>query len=305
MHKYAHIINFIRSSPLAIMKSKMVEINNFLLAKANGAQFSADEVRENIGAAKKPRAGKRGTVAVLDVFGVMQQRVTQADVSSGGLFSVDNFKKKIEALAADDSVKSIVLNIDSPGGSVFGVEEAAQAVRDATKEKHVVAVANSLAASAAYWIASQADEVVITPSGQIGSIGVFTVHEDWSANLEAEGIKPTIIEAGKFKTEGTFLKPLTEEAIEAIQADVDFYYDQFTKAVAKGRGTTAAEVRNGYGEGRVVNSKEAVKTNLADRIATFDEVLESLGVEPGAQRQPMQARTAVTVAQKKLKLLEQ
>jgi capsid assembly protease len=299
--KYAHIINFIRNTPLAIMKSKMVDIQQFLYAKSLDLPIAADlEARHE--AKAKPRATQKGSVAVMDVYGIFTQRTTQADVSAGGLFSCESFSKAFAKVVADPSVKAIVLNIDSPGGSVFGVQELADEIYKARETKHIVAVSNSLCASAAYWIAAQCDRVVVTPGGQIGSIGVFTVHEDWSKAYEDAGVIPTIIEAGKYKTEGTYLKPLTEEGLEAIQDDVNFYYDQFTKAVARGRGVKQADVRKGFGEGRVVNSKGAIDSGIADEINTLDGVLESLGASSGTQ-QPLGKNSSVATAHKKLDLV--
>lgn len=300
--KYKHIVNFIRSTPLAIMKSKMVDIQHFMLSKSAEAEISA-ELEARYEAKAKPRATQKGSIAVLDVFGIFTQRTTQADVSAGGLFSCEKFAKTFAAVADNPEVKAIVLNIDSPGGSVFGVQELANQIYKARENKHIVAVANSLCASAAYWVAAQCDHIVVTPGGQIGSIGVFTVHEDWSKAYADAGVNPTIIEAGKYKTEGTYLRPLSEEALAAIQSDVDHYYDQFTAAVARGRGVDKKAVRGGYGQGRVLNSKQALAENVADEIATLDEVLLSLGVNSGSASKAIAAATPVSIAAKNIDLL--
>jgi signal peptide peptidase SppA len=131
-------------------------------------------------------------------------------------------------------------------------------------------------ASAAYWLASQADEIVSIPSGNVGSIGVFSAHQDLSAALEKEGIKVTLIKAGKFKVEGNPFEPLSDEARAQIQTRVDDAYSQFTKDVARGRGVKPSDVRGGYGEGRALPAKEAKAVGLIDRIATMDEVLGKL-----------------------------
>jgi len=168
----------------------------------------------------------------------------------------------------------VVLDVDSPGGAVNGVEELADEMLRARGQKPVVAVANTLAASAAYWIATAADEVVVTPSGEVGSIGVFAVHEDFSAALEAAGIRVSLVSAGKYKMEGNPYEPLGDEGRAALQERVDDYYGMFVGAVARGRGVAAKDVREGFGQGRLVGARQAVELGMADRVATLDETLD-------------------------------
>ena len=145
-----------------------------------------------------------------------------------------------------------------------------------------MAVANHLAASAAYWIATAADELVVSPSAEVGSIGVFAAHEDMSAALEKEGVKVSLISEGKYKTEANPYEPLSEEARAAVQSRVSEYYDAFVKAVARNRGVKAADVRGGFGEGRTVGARQAVQLGMADRVATLDETIARL--QKGAPR---------------------
>lgn len=191
--------------------------------------------------------------------------------------TTDEITAEFRSALSDESVRAIVLDIDSPGGSAFGITELAAEIRAGRGQKPIVAVANSMAASAAYWLGSAADEFYTTPGGVVGSIGVFTTHMDLSGAAEREGIKPTIISAGKYKTEGHEFAPLDDEARAAAQHFVDSYYDQFVKDVARNRGATEAAVRNGYGEGRALPAKDAVKAGLVDGVRTFDQVLARIG----------------------------
>ncbi len=129
-------------------------------------------------------------------------------------------------------------------------------------------------ASAAYWIGAAAKELVVTPSSEVGSIGVYLLHEDWTASLEAEGVKVTEIAAGKFKTEGAPWKELDDTGREFLQARVAEVYGWFVRDVARFRGDTPANVRGGYGEGRVLSAKPALEAKLVDRIATIEETIE-------------------------------
>jgi signal peptide peptidase SppA len=124
---------------------------------------------------------------------------------------------------ADPSIGGIVISVDSPGGSVYGVPELVAEIYRARGQKPVVAVADSMAASAAYWIACQAEQVYVTPGGEVGSIGVLTAHADMSQALANEGVSVSVISAGRYKAEASPYAPLTDEARAAIQARVDEY----------------------------------------------------------------------------------
>jgi len=259
-----------------MLPSKIAEIEQFLLAKQNGIEINADSFKA--AAASRPRADKRGSIAVIPVYGAVSQRMNMMQEFSGGT-STEMLAKDIQAAADTDSVKAIVLNIDSPGGSVYGVKELSDVIYQAREKKHITAVSNSLSASAAYWIGTSASEFVVTPGGEVGSIGVYTAHNDFSENLAKEGIKTTLISAGKHKVDGNPYEPLTEDSLNNIQSRVNEYYDDFVNAIARNRGVSADAVKNGYGQGRVVGAEEAIRENMADRIATFDEVLEKLGAK--------------------------
>ncbi len=264
--------------PWAIWEDKAREILAFLEFRAAGGQTTAEE-REQFRAAA-PSGSQQGSVAVLPLYGVIAQRMNLMDAMSGGT-STEAFTQRFRQALSNPDVAAIVLNVDSPGGSVFGVDELAAEIRQARGTKPIVAVANSLMASAAYWIGAQADELVVTPGGLVGSIGVLSVHVDQSAQNEMLGLKPTIISAGKFKAEGSEDFPLAQDAIDYRQAQVNQYYDSFVGAVASGRGVPVSTVRGGFGEGRVVRAKQAVAMGMADRVATLDQTIQRLMTAQG------------------------
>ena len=220
------------------------------------------------------------------MYGTIVQRADLFTEMSGGT-STERLSATFAQAVADPSVGSILLRIDSPGGGVYGVAEMADQIFKARGKKPIVAVADSMAASAAYWIASAADEIVVTPGGEVGSIGVFAAHEDISRHLDAEGVGVTLISAGKYKVEGSPFEPLGEEARAALQSRVNDYYSLFVRAVAKGRGVSVDDVRGGFGEGRVVGAQQAVKLGMADRVDTYDATVARLargGARPSGQR---------------------
>lgn len=224
-----------------------------------------------------------GGVAVLRLYGVLTARESFLSMLFGGS-SLEHFRSNFRAALASSDVGSLLLDIDSPGGSVAQITELAAEIRAARESKPIVAVANGMAASGAYWLASQANEVVITPSGMAGSIGVYVVHEDWSGFNEKAGIDPTYVSAGKYKVEGNMDSPLDDKARAAIQSEVDDYYEMFVADVAAGRGVPEESVRSGYGEGRVLTAKRAQAEGMVDRIASFDETVRRLATGAAPQR---------------------
>ena len=230
-------------------------------------------------------AQSSGGIAVLPLYGIVTQRGNMVDdVSGPGTTSTQQFSSALRQLLADDTVGQILIDIDSPGGSVYGVAELADEIQSARAQKPVVAVANSLAASAAYWIGCSASEFYVTPGGEVGSIGVWQAHQDFSRALDEAGVKTTLISAGKFKVEGNPYSPLDDEAQSFMQSRVDDYYAAFTKAVARGRGVPISQVRDGMGQGRVLGADAALAQNMVDGVATFDEVIKKMR---RAARQPV------------------
>lgn len=274
--KYTHIARYVAETPWAILPSKMADLLSVLAFRAAGHEFTPAEIQARIGGGSEPAgSSKRGAVAVIPIRGVIAHRMSGMEETSGGT-SCEGIARMFRAALEDDSVGTIVFDCDSPGGTVTGVAELADEIFAAREQKRIVAVANGLMASAAYHLGSQAHEIVSIPSGIVGSIGVFAVHQDLTKALEQEGIAVTVISAGKYKTERLPFQPLSAEAKVELQGQVDAAYAIFTKAVARGRGVSASDVKTGYGEGRALTGPEAKKAGLVDRIETFDGVLGRL-----------------------------
>jgi signal peptide peptidase SppA len=285
MKTYNHIMRAVCSIPWAIEQSKLHAIIAFLEYKAltGGAPIDAD-IRAELMAATSARSVARqsGAVAVLPLVGIISHRMSaMAEVSGPGGASTEKFGRAFSQAVNDPNVKAIVIDVDSPGGTIDGVEELANLIYSARGTKPITAIANSKMASAAYWIGAAADEVVASPSSLVGSIGVYMAHEDISQQMEQEGRKLTIISYGKYKTEANEFEPLTPEAKDHIQKLVNSMGNAFTKSVAKFRGVKVAQVRNGFGEGRVVTAEDAVSLGMADRVGTMDDVLQKYGVSNG------------------------
>jgi len=245
---------------------------------------------------KQSQPIQRGAVAIIPMHGLITQRASVWSTLLGTAnTSTVGFTDAFRHALADESIASIVIDIDSPGGSVYGVAELANEIYQARSQKPIYAVANSMAASAAYWIGSAASEFIVTPGGEAGSIGVYTEHQDFSKAVEKAGIRFTFISAGKYKVEGNPYEPLGGEAKNFMQTSVNNYYGMFTRAVAKHRGCTVTNVRSGFGQGRTLGAKDAVKEGLADRIATLDDVIK-LAKGGGSTRRPASAQSSIRQA---------
>ncbi len=271
----SYILQAFAESPWAILPKTFAALAEIVERHANGEKLEAEEIEARIHGAARPPERRVNSVVVLPLFGTIFPRANLMTQMSGAT-SAEVFGAQFDALLKDPEIGAIVLDVNSPGGSVYGIQEVSQKIFEARGQKPIIAVANHLAASAAYWIASSADELVITPSGDVGSIGVFAMHQDWSVALDKEGIKISIIKEGKYKAEGNPYEPLGEEARAAIQASVTEAYDYFVEAVARNRGVNVAAVRNGFGEGRVVGAREAVKLGMADRTGTLEDTINNL-----------------------------
>lgn len=299
--KHAAFIAQALATPWALQREVLAAYTAILARKANGihAYEDGDIAAEPVNAAssKRSNANRSGSIAVLPLYGTVLQRAGSFSEMCGGATSVQRFTESFRDAMADETVGQILIEIDSPGGSVYGVSELAAEIVSARDQKPVVAIANSLAASAAYWIGCSASEFYVTPGGEVGSIGVWQAHEDWSKAMEEAGVNVTLISAGKYKVEGNPYQPLDEDAQAFMQSRVNDYYGAFTKAVAKGRNVPIDSVRNGMGQGRVLGADAALSEKMVDGIMTFDDVVKKM------QRSAKSGRSALKAAQNRLALV--
>ena len=269
------------SQPWAILHSalegyaaRLPELAGDPFADADPAAVAAVQAARGAGA-------RTGTVAVVPILGPITKRDNLFSMFFGGT-SVNSTIATLRSLAADESVATILLNVDSPGGTTSGLPELAAEIRRVRETKRVVGIANDVAASAAYWVLSQADEVVATPESITGSIGAYVMHIDASRALDQEGITVTWIKAGERKVDGNPSEPLSDRARDEIQTIVDNAYGLFVADVATGRNVPPATVRSEeWGEGAVLTAKAAKKAGLVDRIESYTETIARLA---GAKR---------------------
>lgn len=300
--KYARILSAVAATPWAIEPTKGRAIASFLTRKANGETIPEADVQAAIAAKKDGKVTRPAkNVAQVGVYGTLVQREGIVTDYSGGT-SCDALGLVVDQLAADPRVDVILLDIDSPGGSVAGTQECGAKIFAARSQKKVIGIANSMAASGGYWLLSQCSEAIITPGGMVGSIGVYNMHVDFSEQLKMDGVAVTLVSAGEKKTIGNEFQPLGEEGLKSYQKIVDTYYEAFIKAVAQGRGVSASKVRSGFGLGDVLTAKDALAEGMVDKIATLDETLARFGVSRSGVPAPGYASTAIEVRKRRLSL---
>jgi len=189
--------------------------------------------------------------------------------------SYSEIRDNLNTALANDSVKSILLKVDSPGGMVAGVQETADAIFAARKEKSVGAFIEDLGASGAYWLASQAETISANKNAEVGSIGVYTVYDDYSKYFEKAGVKTIVIASGVHKGMGVIGAPITDEQIEAVQEVIDGIADNFISSVARGRQDMSKSAVGALATGRVWLAAEAKEIGLVDRIESYESMLVS------------------------------
>lgn len=275
-----HLLRAIASQPWAMSQQGLDTMIGVLSYRMrNGGPLSAEQVEARLnGRQERNVRESAGNIAVIPIRGVISNRINMlADVSQMGT-SAEKIERDIRAAYADEAIKAIVIDMDTPGGSAAGTPELGDTLRSMRGgKKPIITQVNALSASAGYWIASNTDEIVAVPSAQIGSIGVITIHKQIAQMMENEGIVATIIASSKYKAEGNPYEPLSEEALQHLTDMVNQYDDMFIKAVAEGRGTSTARVRGDFGQGRTLLAAEAKKLGMIDRVGTMRETLERLG----------------------------
>lgn len=223
--------------------------------------------------AASPQTSRQKAIAIIPVTGALEARSTMI----GELFGMSSYERIgaiFDRFMADESVSGIVLDVASPGGDVYGAQELADKIFSARGTKPIVAVANPLMASGAFWIAAAADRIVVTPSGDVGSVGVIAAHVDNSEAYGKEGAKVTIVKSSgaPFKGELSDAQPLSEDAHQHLQARADAIENRFHADLARFRGVSVEHVREHFGKGRVVDARAAVSAGMADRVGTLEEV---------------------------------
>jgi signal peptide peptidase SppA len=224
------------------------------------------------------RITDKGT-AIVEIHGILINRAPILG-SFWGLTAYEGLGEQFRRLATDPNVKRIVLDVHSPGGLVSGIRACAEALEELADKKPVFSIAHDMACSAGYWLACIAEEMSVTPDGDVGSIGVRAGHVSYARLLEREGIDITTFKGGAAKADYAISELLSPGAAAEEKYSIDRMHDRFAEHVARFRPITAQQARET--DARVWVGADAVDQKLADRVETLEELVER--VEAGASR---------------------
>lgn len=243
----------------AILGGKKLAVTEAQMQKLAELEFFGEAGERDEGAAYAVEDG----VAVLPVRGMVSHGLTAGERWWLDAFDTNDLADALADAAADESVRAIVLDVNSPGGMVVGTPELAAAVKAANAAKPVVAHTSSLMASAAYWFAAGAEKILATASAEVGSVGCYAIHLDLSAAQAMAGVRPVVFRSGDKKAAGVMGTKLSPGQAADIQAGVDAVGAEFREAVKAARPNVDADAL----DGRVFTGTEAAVLGLTDGIS--------------------------------------
>ncbi len=268
------VLQFVLSQVWAMEPGAHRRMMEIIMRHADGVKLADDEIVAATGKTLPERAvsmhidDKTG-VATIPIHGVIAHRAAAVGrVSSRVGTSVEHIRDDLQSALGNDKVTSIVIDVDSPGGSVGGITELGDEIRTAREQKPIVAHTDSMMASASYWLAAQADTIIATKTAEVGSIGVICAFMDGHRAAANQGYDPVVIKStpakGGMQSNGT----LSDEDRADIQKSVDHYHGLFLEAVAAGRRVDAATAK-AMGDGRVYIGAEAKQRGFIDSFGSM------------------------------------
>ncbi|EFJ5340440.1 S49 family peptidase [Escherichia coli] len=279
MNQLALLSQRLLNTPLALHPRKAEVIVSALAERLgitrikSGAWYDDDEDEAFRRPARESGYDILEGIAVIPVHGTLVQKLGTLRPYSG-MTGYDGIRRNFLTALNDPDVKGICLDIDSPGGEVAGCFDLVDTIFACRGQKPVHAILSESAYSAAYALASAADRILVPRTGGVGAVGVIYVHCDMSRQMKDEGLNVTIITCGSRKAETSPLRPLSEAARSALQADIDAAGTLFIETVARNRGISADAVR--ALEARTLRADEGVQAGLADDVMSPDEAFSLL-----------------------------
>lgn len=213
---------------------------------------------------------QEGKTGVIKVSGPMTKEPSFLSFLFGGT-SYSEIQTTIGEMLTDSSISQIILDIDSPGGTVNGAHGLVDFIQRAKTQKPIYAWSDGHMTSAAYWIGSATSGIFTSPNATVGSIGVVATHTDVSEIYKKMGVKKTYITGGKFKALGNPTEPLSDEGFNYIKNIVDDHYLTFYQSIAKNRGLSE-ENKDEWAEGRIFSASQGQQLGLIDKITSFDQI---------------------------------
>lgn len=277
------------TGPWAVLPEKLQQIQDIYASHLRGERVDLAAVEARLGRPlsnePKPYEVRRG-VAVLPIHGVIAPKASMFMDISGGC-STQRVQGLLEQALQDPDVSSVIAYLDTPGGAVIGTPELGAAFMRARQVKPVVGYTDGQMCSAGYWIGSATSRMYISgPTVDVGSIGVVSMHRDFSGQEASYGVKTTEITAGKYKRITSQYEPLTKAGRAHMQERVDYLYSLFVNAVAEHRGVTVEQVLSDMADGRVFIGQQAIDAGLVDGVMSLDELVDRMATDPQAVAAP-------------------
>lgn len=287
------LIEYMCSQNWGLKYSTFVQLKDILERHNSGQRLNEDEIAKIV-ATKQDKGSdgrqfeitRRGT-AVIPVSGVIAKYSRMVNgVSQPRGTSIETLREQFSQAMNNTKVQQILLHIESPGGNINGLADFAQSVYEASFEKPVVAYIDDLGASAAYWIASQANKIYTNQTADVGSIGIYALYVDTSERAKQFGLKYMIFRSGKNKGIGAPGIEISEDNAKAIQENIDATHEIFVQTILKGRvaaGLDEESLRE-LADGRCFIGAESVQNKLVDGVMTFEQALAALETNPSDLR---------------------
>lgn len=277
-----HLAQRLFNTPLAIHPRKAEVVmaaltDRFGITRIEASMMMEDDDCYDHGRARRtksdPGYDNVGGIAVIAIQGTLVQKLNSLRPYSG-MTGYNGIRQAFLTAIDDPEVKGICLDIDSPGGEVAGCFDLADEIYKARGEKPIHAILTENAYSAAYALASAADRICVPRTGGVGSVGVITMHVDWSQHIKDEGLAVTIITFGSRKAESNPYRALSDEAAAAIRHDITQMGELFVSTVARNRTIKEKVVRDT--EAACFMAAEGVALGLADEVITPDAAFLNL-----------------------------
>lgn len=193
--------------------------------------------------------------------------------------------RQLRHFLKQDTVKAVVLRVDSPGGVVGPSQEISEEVRKFALKKKIIVSMGSLAASGGYYISAPATMIYANPGTITASIGVILKLSNIESLMDKIGIKSQVLKTGKFKDAGSPVREFTPEDRAMLQSVIDSTHEQFVRAVAAGRKISVEDVRK-IADGRILSGEQAKALKLVDRLGTLQDAIEEAGKQAGIKGEP-------------------
>jgi len=280
-----HLFN---SAPLAIdinwLESQKPLIDNILRNQLNVASVESvkaslrDRMRSEDGEIRLFTGSEQvtffGNTAIVPIKGVITKQLDFFSFFFGGT-SMDMLRNVIAVLNSMSAVKNVLLDVDSPGGSVSGLVLGAEALRDLRKTKNILAFSNDLNASAAFLLSSASDALFVSPSSRTGSMGTVAIIANSARMFEDAGIEIKVVRAGEHKIKPNRFEKFTKKDIRIVQAAVDKHFNDFVDSVAANRKITR-EASLAMANGLLHEGEMAIEAGFADGEGTIEDAIAGL-----------------------------